>query len=118
MPDSTIALDHMLTQLEKLVRGLVVYPKRMMENLNLTHGLIHSQQVLLMLTQKGFSRDLAYRMVQRHAMRAWETRQELRGLIEADSEIMRKVTPEDLDRVFDLNVHFRDVNRTFKAVGL
>ncbi len=118
MPDSTIALDHMLVNLEKLVRNLVVSPERMKENLNMTHGLIHSQQVLLMLTQVGFTREQAYRMVQRHAMAAWETRQSLRGLIEADPEIMEKVTPADLDKVFDLKVHFRDVARTFKAVGL
>lgn len=118
MPDSTIALDHMLVNLEKLVRNLVVSPDRMRDNLNLTHGLIHSQQVLLMLTRKGFTREQAYRMVQRHAMAAWETRQSLRGLIEADAEIMAKVGKADLDEVFDLSVHFRDVNRTFKAVGL
>ncbi len=118
LPDSTIALDHMLVNLEKLVRNLVVSPVRMKENLDMTHGLIHSQQVLLMLTQVGFTREQAYRMVQRHAMSAWETRQSLRGLIEADSEIMEKVTASDLDKVFDLGVHFRDVARTFKAVGL
>jgi adenylosuccinate lyase len=118
LPDSTIALDHMLVNLEKLVRNLVVSPVRMKENLDMTHGLIHSQQVLLMLTQVGFTREQAYRMVQRHAMAAWETRQSLRGLIEADSEIMEKVTASDLNKVFDLGVHFRDVARTFKAVGL
>ena len=118
MPDSTIALDHMLVNLEKLVRNMVVSPDRMLENLNLTHGLIHSQQVLLMLTQVGFTREQAYRMVQRNAMAAWDTRTSLRGLIEADAEIMTKVTPADLDKVFDLKVHFRDVARTFKAVGL
>jgi len=90
----------------------------MKENLNLTQGLIHSQQVLLMLTQAGFTREQAYRMVQRHAMAAWETRQSLRGLIEADAQIMAKVGKADLDKVFDMGVHFRDVNRTFKAVGL
>jgi len=118
LPDSTIALDHMLVGLERLTRTLVVSPVRMMENLNLTHGLIHSQQVLLMLTQKGFTREQAYRMVQHHAMAAWETRQNLRDLVEADPEIMTKVTAADLDRVFDLAVHFKDVARTFKAVGL
>jgi adenylosuccinate lyase len=118
MPDSTIALDHMLTNLEKLVRGLRVYPKRMLANLNMTHGLIHSQQVLLMLTDKGFSRDLAYRRVQRHAMNAWETGRDLRTLIEADPAIMARITKKDLDKVFDLKVHFKDVNRTFRAVGV
>jgi adenylosuccinate lyase len=118
MPDSTIALDHMLVCLEKLVRKLRVFPKRMLINLNATHGLIHSQQVLLMLTKKGFSREQAYRMVQRHAMKSWETGQDFRALIEADAAIMAKVTPRDIDKVFDLGVHFKDVNRTFRAVGL
>ncbi len=118
MPDSTIALDHMLTQLEKLVANLRVYPDRMMENLGMTHGLIHSQQVLLLLTEKGFARETAYRLVQKHAMEAWNTGKELRRLVESDPEIMTKVTEEDLDRVFDLDVHFEDVDRTFKAVGL
>jgi adenylosuccinate lyase len=118
LPDSTIVLDHMLTNLTKLVANLRVFPKRMLDNLNMTHGLIHSQQVLLLLTEKGFSRETAYRMVQTHAMKAWETGQDLKGLVAADAELMSKVTPADLDRVFDLSVHFRDVNRTFKAVGL
>ncbi|MEI6169101.1 MAG: adenylosuccinate lyase [bacterium] len=118
MPDSTIALDHMLVGLEKLTRNMLVSPEQMKANLNLTHGLIHSQQVLLMLTQKGFTREQAYRMVQTHAMASWNTKQSLRALIEADKEIMTKVTAADLDKVFDLATHFKDVNRTFKAVGL
>ncbi|MEI8138848.1 MAG: adenylosuccinate lyase [bacterium] len=118
LPDSTIALDHMLVGLEKLTHNMLVSPERMKENLNLTHGLIHSQQVLLMLTQKGFTREQAYRMVQRHAMAAWDSRRNLRDLIEADPEIMAKVSAGDLDQVFNLATHFRDVARTFKAVGL
>ena len=118
MPDSTIALDHMLTHLATLTEGLRVFPKRMQANLDMTHGLIHSQQVLLLLTEKGFSREDAYRLVQKHAMAAWETGSELRALVEADPELMSKVTPADLEKVFDLSVHFRDVRRTFKAVGL
>jgi adenylosuccinate lyase len=118
VPDSTIALDHMLTQLAQLVAGLRVYPKRMQANLDSTHGLIHSQQVLLLLTDKGMSRDLAYRLVQGHALRSWDTGIALRSLLEADPQVMAKVTPADLDRVFDVSTHFKDVGRTFKAVGL
>jgi adenylosuccinate lyase len=118
LPDSTIALDHMLTNLAKLIRTLRVYPRRMLANLNLTHGLIHSQQLLLMLTDKGFSREAAYRLVQRHAMQAWESGADLRRLVQADAEIAAKVTPRDLDRVFDLKMHFRDVNRTFRLLAL
>jgi len=118
LPDSTIALDHMLTNLEKLVRNLRVYPKRMQANLDLTHGLIHSQQVLLMLTDKGFSREAAYRLVQKHALRAWDADQDFRALLAADREIAAKIGPKELDRVFDLKQHFKDVDRTFRAVGL
>ena len=118
LPDSTIALDHMLVQLARLVENLRVFPERMQANLDSTHGLIHSQQVLLCLTQKGFTREQAYRMVQRHAMNSWNTGRDLRTLLEADPEIMARVSAADLDKVFDISVHFRDVARTFKAVGL
>ncbi len=118
MPDSTILLHHMLVRLARLVKNMRVFPKQMMANLNMTHGLIHSQQLLLMLTDKGFSRESAYRMVQRHAMKSWETGLDFRTLIENDSEIMEKITESDLDSVFDLAIHFKDVARTFKAVGL
>jgi len=118
IPDSTIALDHMLVNLEKLVRTLCVYPKRMKANLELTHGLIHSQQVLLLLTDKGFTREDAYRHVQRHAMTCWESGKEFKVLIESDRAIMNKVTPAELNNVFNLDNHFKDVDRTFNAVGL
>ena len=118
MPDSTIALDHMLTNLARLIRNLRVFPKRMLANLNMTHGLIHSQQVLLLLTDSGIDRDTAYRLVQKHAMNAWETGAELRELVTADPQITKKVKPEALEKVFDVNQHFRDVDRTFREVGL
>ena len=118
LPDATIALDYMLHKLEYVVRTLNVYPKNMKKNLDLTRGLIHSQQVLLMLTEKGVTREVAYRVVQRNAMRAWETGEQLKALLAADPDIRDKVTAKDLDRVFDIRTHFRDVNRTFQAVGL
>ena len=93
LPDATIALDF-------------------------TRGLIHSQQVLLMLTEKGVSREISYRLVQRNAMQAWETGEQLKDLLRKDAEVMKAVTEADLKRVFDVKTHFRDVNRTFKAVGL
>jgi adenylosuccinate lyase len=117
-PDATLALDYMLAKLAYVVRTLLVYPKRMRANLDLTRGLIHSQQVLLLLTEKGVSREVAYRLVQRNAMQAWEGKGGFRELLDGDAEMMALVTPADLDRVFRLDTHFRDVNRTFKAVGL
>lgn len=118
LPDSTIALDHMLTQLERVVANMKVFPERMAENLNMTKGLIHSQRVLLALTDKKVSREDAYRIVQKHAMTAWHKGTELRALLEKDEKIMAKLTKNDLAKIFDLSVHFKDINRTFKAVGL
>jgi adenylosuccinate lyase len=118
VPDATLVLDYMLVKLEKLVRHLQVYPKQMEKNLNLTHGLIHSQQVLLRLTEKGVSRDAAYQIVQRNAMKCWETGRDLRDLLLADAEAMAKLKKKDLNTAFDLHRHFRDIHRTFKRLGL
>lgn len=118
LPDATIALDYMLAKLAGMVEKLRVNKDRMQANLDLTQGLIHSQQVLLMLTEKGITREKAYRIVQRNAMDAWAGKGKLKALLAADPEVMASVTPSDLDKVFDLTVHFRDVERTFKAVGL
>ncbi len=118
LPDATIALDYMLAKMEFVVRTLTVFPQNMQKNLEMTRGLIHSQQVLLMLTEKGVSREASYKMVQRNAMKAWETGEQLQSLLRGDAEVMAAVTEADLKRVFDIKTHFRDVNRTFKAVGL
>ncbi|WP_448578485.1 adenylosuccinate lyase [Thermosphaera sp.] len=118
LPDATIALDYMLVKLEALVRTLQVYPERMRANLELTGGLIHSQQLLLRLTEKGFTREDAYRLVQRHAMEAWKGGATFRERIMADPEILAHVPRKELEEVFDLTRHFRDIDRTFREVGL
>ncbi|MFH0907710.1 MAG: adenylosuccinate lyase [bacterium] len=118
LPDATIALDYMLAKLEFVVRTLKVYPDNMQKNLGLTRGLLHSQQVLLLLTDKGLSREKAYKIVQTSAMRAWETGEQLKDLLRADKNVMARVTDKELNKVFDIRTHFRDVNRTFKQVGL
>ncbi len=118
LPDATIALDYMLSKLEALVRGLRVHPERMRQNLDLTRGLIHSQQVLLRLTEKGFSREDAYRIVQRNALRAWEGEEDFRALLAADAEVAAALNGRELDDLFDEGRHYRDVDRTFRAVGL
>lgn len=118
IPDSTIALDHMLRELAKLVTKMTVNPARMQENLDLTQGLTSSQQVLLMLTRKGIEREVAYRIVQRNAMKAWETRTSFRALVEADPEIGGRVSKTDMDKAFDQSMHFKDIGRVFKALGL
>jgi adenylosuccinate lyase len=118
LPDATIALDYMLEKLAGLVTKLRVYPERMEKNLRLMRGLIHSQQVLLKLTERGIGREDGYRIVQRNAMLVWETHADLKTLLAADPEVASRLKPGDLDEVFDIRRHFRDVNRTFRAVGL
>lgn len=118
LPDATIALDYMLVKLAQLIKTLRVLPENMQTNLDLTHGLIHSQQVLLLLTEKGVSREDAYRWVQRNAMRSWEKGTDFKSGIEADADIMEKITGQELNQLFDLTTHFRDIERTFKQLGL
>jgi adenylosuccinate lyase len=118
LPDATIALDYMLQKLATLVKRLQVYPKNMRRNLESSHGLIHSQQVLLRLTEKGVTREDAYAMVQRNAMRAWQEGVPLKSLLTADAEVMRHLTADDIETLFDLKQHFRQVDQLFKRVGL
>ncbi len=118
LPDATILLDYVLDKLAALVAGLKVDAARMRANLDLTHGLIHSQQVLLLLVEKGVAREEAYRWVQRNALAAWRTGQPLLELVESDADIAKTVSRRELATCFDLKRHFRDVKRTFRALGL
>ena len=118
LPDATILLDYMLDKLATLVGGMKVDAGRMRANLDLTHGLIHSQQVLLLLVEKGAAREEAYRWVQRNAMEAWKSGKPLLELVAADADIAKAATRRELAACFDLKRHFRDVKRTFRAVGL
>src|SRR5213078_1861028 len=108
LPDSSIATDYMLQKMTSLVDGLVVYPERMLENLNLTQGSIFSGQLLLALTQAGVSREQAYEWVQRNALKAWDEGQDLKSLISADKEITGHLNPEQIDRVFSLDTYLRN----------
>ena len=118
LPDSTIALDYMLDRLEDLVRNLKVYPKHMQRNMDMTHGLIHSQQVLLLLIKNGLTREKSYRYVQRNAMKCWESGNDLKELLLADRDVMGAVNAKKLEEVFNIQTHFRDIDRTFKKLGL
>lgn len=117
-PDATVHLDFALARLTGLVETLVVYPERMAMNLHAMGGLVHSQQVLLALTQVGMSREDAYAAVQRNAMRVWESdgRLALRDLLGADPEVAARLSPEALDRLFSLEPHFAAVDRIFARV--
>ena len=118
LPDATILLDYMLDKLASLVSGLKVDAARMRANLDLTRGLIYSQQVLLLLVEKGVSREDAYRWVQRNAMASWDGGRPLLDLVAADADVAKRATRRELAACFDLKRHFRDVKRTFRAVGL
>jgi adenylosuccinate lyase len=118
LPDSTTLLDYMLVTLTNVVDKLLVYPARMKTNLESSKGLIYSQAVLLALTRKGFTREKAYALVQRNAMKTWAGAKTFREFLLADIEVMKVLTRREVDALFDLNVHFREVNNIFKKVGI
>jgi adenylosuccinate lyase len=115
-PDATVTLDFALARLTSVVDKLVVYPERMQANLDLLGGLVHSQQVLLELTQKGMSREHAYKAVQRNAMASWKEGKNYRALLEADADVAKYLTPKDIEALFDLGQHTRHVDTLFKRV--
>jgi adenylosuccinate lyase len=110
IPDSFLALDYMLDRFHWIVSGLVVYPMRMLRNLEQSHGLFFSHRLLLALVEAGVARDEAYRAVQAHAMRAWEQETDFTELVRADPELAGRV---DLDAVFDLHATVRHVDTVF-----
>jgi adenylosuccinate lyase len=116
LPDSSIALDYLLQKTTSLIDGLVVYPDRMLRNLEATHGLIFSGQLLLALTQKGVSRETAYDWVQRNAMQVWDTGKDFRSLVTGDEEIKLKLSADEIDRVFSLDTYLRNVDAIFERV--
>jgi adenylosuccinate lyase len=116
LPDSSIALDYMLHKAASLIERLVVYPERMLHNLQLTKGLIFSGQLLLALTQKGVSRETAYEWVQRNAMKVWETDENFEELLKQDADINSHLSALEIDGVFKLDTYLRNVDRIFDRV--
>ena len=116
LPDSSIALDYILQKATSLIDGLVVYPERMLENLNATRGLIFSGQLLLVLTQKGVAREQAYEWVQRNAMKAWDENGDFQGLVKADRDINAHLSAQEIEHVFALGTYLRNVDTIFKRV--
>ena len=115
-PDATIALDFALHRLASVVENLLVYPENMQANLDQLGGLVHSQQVLLALTQKGVSRENAYVYVQRNAMKIWADGGSYLDNLKADAEVTTHLSDQELDSLFDLNQHFQHVDTIFKRV--
>ena len=116
LPDSSATTDYILAKAASLLDGLVVYPENMLKNLNATRGLVFSGQLLLALTQKGVSREDAYVYTQRNAMRVWDEGGEYRDLILQDADIGAKLSPEEIERVFDVRHYLRNVERVFERV--
>jgi len=115
-PDATTALDFALTRLTEIVKGLVVYPDRMRRNLDRLGGLIHSQRVLLALTDAGVPREEAYRLVQRNAMKVWEDGADFLEALLADRDVTKALTPEAVRAQFDLGYHLKHVDTIFARV--
>ncbi len=115
-PDATIVLDFMLGRFTSLMDKLVVYPERMLANLNMTHGVIFSQMVLLALVEKGATREDAYAIVQKNAMKSWNENLEFRELLAADAAVKKYLTPKDLDKIFNVNNFLKNINFIYKRV--
>jgi len=118
LPDSTILLDYLIHLTTFIVEGLEVDPARMAENLELSYGLVYSQRVLLKLTEAGLARQVAYEIVQRHAMRAWRERRPFVELLAADPAVTDRVPPDELKACFDPTWFIRNVDAIFKRLGL
>jgi adenylosuccinate lyase len=116
LPDSTILLDYLLDKTTKLIENMHVYPKRMLENLSLTKGLIFSGQLLLDLLQKGITREQAYLWVQRNAMRVWENEGDFKTLVLQDDDITLHLTSAEIERIFDIDHQLRHVDSIFRRV--
>ena len=115
-PDSTILMDYMLNRMTGLITRLVVYPERMMENLDLMKGLVFSQQILLALAEAGASREEAYRLVQFQAMKVWKEKCDFQGLILNDVAIVGWLGKEKIKEIFDLNYHLKYISTIFERV--
>jgi len=117
-PDATITLDFALARLTSVVDKLLVYPERMQKNLDRMGGLIHSQRVLLALTQAGLSREESYALVQRNAMKVWESdgKLSLLELLKNDLEVSQRLSADQLDQLFNLDYHLKHVDAIFDRV--
>ena len=115
-PDATVTLDFALGRLAGVVEKLIVYPKTMQKNLDRLGGLVHSQRILLALTQKGVAREDAYRLVQRNAMKVWEGKGDFLKLLKADKDVRKHLSEKELTKNFDLDFHFSHVDTIFRRV--
>ncbi len=118
LPDTTEILDYMLHRFTKIVQNLTVFPQKMEADLQITHGLIYSQRVMLKLIKTGLSRETAYDIVQPLTAQVWEQKCDFRQLLEADPQIQQHLSKADLDDAFDYHWHLRHVDEIFQRIGL
>ncbi|VAX29535.1 Adenylosuccinate lyase @ SAICAR lyase, partial [hydrothermal vent metagenome] len=116
IPDSTILVDYMLSRLKGILEGLQLYPERMKTNMMRSFGLYNSQRVMLALTEKGLSREEAYALVQRNAMKSWQEERNFQTLLKQDPDVTKHLSAEELDTLFDLSYYLRNVDYIFKRV--
>jgi adenylosuccinate lyase len=118
IPDSTNLMDYMLIKVNTLFEHLIIYPENMLKNLNLTNGLIFSQEVLLSLVQKGISREDAYQLVQKNAMQVWEQNKDFKTLLKSDKDILNLLSENEIESLFDLNKVLINIDKVFKRLEL
>ena len=118
LPDSTILLHYMLVKFTEIIENLNVYPEKMMKNLNLTGGLIFSQRILLALVDKGLLREEAYALVQRNALEAWKEGKNFKSLVMNDRDILKHLSAEEIEKLFDFKYHTKNIDYIFKRAGL
>jgi adenylosuccinate lyase len=118
LPDATILLDYMLALFTEVVRGMRIYPERMQENIDRSYGLTSSQRVLLALIDKGMTRQEAYKVVQRNAMRAWEERTQFLDLLLKDPDVNSRLSRDELASLLDYNFYLKHVDDSFRRIGL
>ena len=116
VPDSTILVDYMLDRLKGILEGLHVYPERMKKNMERSYGLYNSQRVLLALTGKGMLREDAYALVQRNAMKSWQSGIEFKKLLAKDKNVKKYLKTKDIEKIFDLRYYLKNVDYIFKRV--
>jgi adenylosuccinate lyase len=118
LPDSCLVLDYILNIFTSVMKGLQVYPENMRRNLELTQGLVFSQRVLIALIDKGLSRQKAYELVQRNAMKAWKQKTSFLELLKTDREVISHLPERELESIFDYNYFTKHVDKVFKQLGL
>ena len=118
LPDASLALDYILDLFTTIMRGLLVYPERMRENMDACYGLPASQRVLLALIEKGLLRQEAYKIVQRNAMQSWQARRQFRAVLNDDAEVTGRLSASELDELFDYDYYTRYVDESFRRLAL